>query len=355
MITVVSLNPSIDRTLTLSTFRAGGTNRAQSVRVDAGGKGVNVCLHLKALGAEDVRCIGFMRRADEMMFTGALQSAGVDCRWLMLPGHVRTNTKICAENGELTEINESGEPVPEDMVGQMLDMCRDFFAQARVVVLTGSIPPGVPKDIYAQMIAIAHEAGAMCLLDADGDALRLGLAAKPDFIKPNCAELECLLGRRMPDEAALVESAKTLMGRGVPYGCISLGGDGALFFSKEWLLSMPALSVPVRSTVGAGDAMTAAFTLGLAKQMGEKETFCLAVAASAAAVSTEGTQPVENDLVQKLLKFTAILLREIGGTHSSSRSVVVISSSGARPIDESERCRIVQRQIAQLFVSDKGC
>lgn len=300
MITVVSLNPSIDRTLSLTALRPGETNRATGVRVDAGGKGINVCLHLRSLGAQNVCCVGFMRADDEAMFTTALRDAGVTCHWLTMPGHVRTNTKLCCADGSLTEINEAGECVPGDMTLALLQRCRALFAASRVVALTGSVPPGVPKDIYAQLIRIAHECGAICLLDADGDALRLALVAHPDFIKPNRAELERLLQTALPDEGSLVSAADRLRDMGVNCGCISLGGDGALFFGdRTW--SLPALDVPVQSTVGAGDAMLAAFALAFQSGMSEREAFSLAVAAGSAAVCSAGTQPVSGDLVNQLL------------------------------------------------------
>ena len=347
MITVVSLNPSIDRTLMLPEFKAGSTNRAQSVRVDAGGKGVNVCLHLKALGAEEVRCVGFMRRAEEPLFTTVLEEAGVQCRWLTLPGHVRTNTKICTADGELTEINESGEPVPVEMVDAMFALCQEAFAESDVVVLTGSVPPGVPKAVYAQMIEIAHQCGAVCLLDADGEALQLGIAARPMFIKPNREELERLMERELPGEA-LLQAIDDLNRMGIARGCISMGGEGALFFSDVQLY-LPALNVPVRSTVGAGDAMIAAFALGAANHMGEKETFCLAVAASAAAVSTNGTQPINGEQVHKLMKYVPMLLRDAGSFATISRSAAIVGTGGVRKISEPERIELIQQNIARIF------
>lgn len=349
MIVVVSLNPSIDRTMNLTDFRVGATNRVQHVRVDAGGKGVNVCLHLSALGAQNVRCVGFMRQSDETMFSEALSDAGIAHRWISLPGHVRTNTKICTPDGELTELNEAGEPVPETAVQEMLQLCRETFAGANVVVLTGSIPPGVPKGIYARLTEIAANCGAACILDADGDALRLGIEACPTLVKPNKSELERLTGRALPDESALSEAADELMARNVAYGCVSLGGEGALFFSDAWKLRIPALNVPVRSTVGAGDAMTAAFALAMEQQMGEKESFCLAVAASAAAVTTEGTQPVDGELVKRLMKYAPDLMEEIGERKSRAHTAALISTNGVKELSEDERAAAIQRQIFHLF------
>jgi len=352
MIVVVSLNPSIDRTLMLSEFHIGETNRVQNVRVDAGGKGVNVCLHLRALDAEEVRCIGFMRQKDETMFSDVLSGAGVSYRWLSLPGRVRTNTKICTDDGTLTEVNESGEAVAERDVDELKKICRQEFSSADVVVLTGSVPPGVPKNIYAELTAMAKECGAICLLDADGDALRLGIEASPTLVKPNRSELERLLERDLPDDGALCAAADELIKRKIAYGCISLGEDGALFFSDAWKLRMPALNVPVRSTVGAGDAMTAAFALALEQQMGEKEAFYLAVSASAAAVTTEGTQPVDKMLAQKLMRMSRGLLMEIGGETTKSHHAAIISAEGTRNLNDEESAAMLKRAIRMLFVRE---
>lgn len=302
MITVVALNPSIDRTLFLDQFHAGQTNRASAVQIDVGGKGINVCLHLSAMGANAVRCIGIMREADEKLFTSALQKSGVDCKWLMQPGHVRTNTKICTSAGELTEINERGDTVPAEITEQLIHMCRESFAESDVVILTGSVPPGVPARIYADLIAIAHESKALCILDADGEALRLSIPAKPDFIKPNAAEAGRLLNMPLENTADIYSAARLLIESGIPAGCISLGGNGAVYFSDEQTMFLPALEVPVRSTVGAGDAMIAAFALGMAQNTPPAETFRLAISAGAAAVISSGTQPVRTEDLMSLLK-----------------------------------------------------
>lgn len=301
MITVVSLNPSIDRTLRMKNFSAGSTNRVDSVRIDAGGKGINVCRHLKALGAEDVLCIGLMRAADEEMFSAALRQCGVRYEWLTLPGHVRTNTKICTDSGELTEINEAGEPVSADVPEMLTGLVRQAIKQSDCIVLTGSVPPGMPKGIYAELIRIARDMGKPCLLDADGEALRLGIAAGPGFIKPNRSELERLLSRALPDDQSLRAAVREVMDCGVPCGCISLGGDGAVYFAQDGLWKLRAPEVAVRSSVGAGDAMLAAFALGMAEKLPGNEVFRRAVACGSAAVTSEGTQGIDAETVRGLL------------------------------------------------------
>ncbi len=320
MITVVSLNPSIDRTLMLAEFHAGQTNRVRQSRSDAGGKGVNVCLHLRALGAEEVRCAGLMRAEDEARFRSRLEAAGVPCDWLTMPGRVRVNTKICADDGGLTELNESGEAVPPDVLPALLERCGRLFARSRVAVLTGSVPPGLPMDVYARLIRLAHEAGATCLLDADGAALSEGLKARPDAVKPNRAELERLLGEALPDVRSLLRAAQKLLDRGVLSACVSLGARGAVYATRSRLLMADAVPVDVRSTVGAGDAMVAGLALAAERNLPDERAFSLAVAAGTAAVCTEGTQMLRAEDFRRALP--QVRLREGKGEatwHCSNR------------------------------------
>lgn len=301
MITVVTLNPSIDRTLMLDAFHPGQTNRVRQSRVDAGGKGVNVCVHLRALGAERVCCVGWMRSADEGLFSDRLEKAGVEQRWIVLPGHVRVNTKVCAGDGQLTELNEAGAEVPPWSIDALIEACREVFPRSKAVVLTGSVPPGVPKDIYAKLTRLARAAGAFCLLDADGAALAEGLKAGPDCVKPNRAELERLLGEALADETALLTAARRLQSVGVGAVCISLGDQGARYIDQSEALAADAIPVPVLSTVGAGDAMVAGLALAVERNMPARQGFAAAVAAGTAAVVCEGTQPLDRKTYDQAL------------------------------------------------------
>lgn len=301
MIAVVSLNPSIDRTLMLAEFHPGQTNRVRQSRSDAGGKGINVCLHLRALGAEAVCCTGLMRSGDEALFRGRLEAAGVACDWLTLPGRVRVNTKICADDGQLTELNEAGEEVPPESLRALLERCEGWFARARVAVLTGSLPPGLPQDTYAKLIRLAHDAGAICLLDADGAALAKGLEACPDGIKPNRAELERLSGEKLTCEQALLGAARRLRRRGIASVCVSLGEQGAIYEGESTTLIADPVPVHVRSTVGAGDAMVAGLALAAEQGLPAERAFAMAVAAGTAAVCTAGTQPLDAEDFRRTL------------------------------------------------------
>ena len=172
-----------------------------------------------------------------------------------------------------------------------------------ILVLSGSVPTGVPKTIYRDLIRLAHEKGAKVFLDADGELFTQSLAAKPDVIKPNRAELEKYIGAdHSLTEEELLNVGNEFLAQGIGTVIISLGHEGALFLTKEQSLKCPAISIEVQSTVGAGDALVAAFTYGMDK--GEDFEACakLGIATSAGAVSTEGTKPPTRQKVDELMQ-----------------------------------------------------
>ena len=153
-----------------------------------------------------------------------------------------------------------------------------------------SVPPGVDKDIYAVMTSMANEAGVKVVLDAVGDLLREGVKAKPYLIKPNQEEfVKTFLQEENLSDAYIQRIPKELLSNGLNYVCLSLGADGAMLISKNTIEKRPAISVPIRSLQGAGDAMVA----GLCKALYDNEEdkileYALNMAAST--IMLEGTR-----------------------------------------------------------------
>jgi 1-phosphofructokinase family hexose kinase len=177
-----------------------------------------------------------------------------------------------------------------------------FWLQAgRVLVLAGSLPSGAPADIYAQLTRIARQRGAKVFLDADGEPLRLGLAAGPSIIKPNVEEAERVLDRPLPDEAAILAGARELVGRGVETVIVSMGGRGAVCAqrARAWRIHPP--EVKRLSTVGSGDAMVAGIAVALARGDDLAGALALGTAAGAATAMSEGTALGSADDVAALL------------------------------------------------------
>jgi 1-phosphofructokinase family hexose kinase len=156
-------------------------------------------------------------------------------------------------------------------------------------------------DAYAALVAQAREQGVNVILDADGEPLRLGVAAHPDVIKPNVREAERLVGRELRDEAAVTGAARELSLRGVATVVISMGADGAVCASGERMWRVRSPRVQARSTVGSGDSMVAGIAVGLARGDDIVEGLRLGAAAGAATAMTAGTALGAIEDVEELL------------------------------------------------------
>ena len=184
------------------------------------------------------------------------------------------------------------------------ELQRGFFKRLQsgdVLVLSGSVPPGVASDIYFAWVGEAKKNGVRTILDADGALLESGIKAGPYLIKPNIHELERLAGRKLEDEKETAAFAEAICRQyGIALAVISLGERGALFVKPEGAYLAAGLRVKVESTVGAGDAMVAALALALDGGYEWDRLIRLAVAAGTASVMTQGTEPGERSLVEAL-------------------------------------------------------
>jgi 1-phosphofructokinase len=288
MITTVTLNPAIDRTVTIPGFTAGAVNRVESSRDRPGGKGINVAAALTEHG-DAVAVLGFLGRENETVFTEFFAASGIEDRCLRLPGATRTGIKISDPvRGETTDINFPGlAPAADDLAALRAQIDR---ISGGWCVLAGSLPPGVPADIYREFITSLKARGVSTVLDASGDALREALRAGPDVIKPNIHELEAHAGRSLPTEAGVVAAARELVAGGVALVVVSRGGDGACFVTAEEVVMAKPPAVIVRSTVGAGDAMVAGVVAAQARGWSLADTARLATAFSLCAVTRADAQ-----------------------------------------------------------------
>jgi 1-phosphofructokinase len=296
VIYTLTLNPALDKTAELAELKVGALNRLENVRQDPGGKGINVSKVLAELGCPST-IGGFLGTGVGSVIKQALNRFDTDFVEVSSPS--RTNLKIVQPGGTLTELNEPGLSVDPQDVEQLLGKLAEYSGPDAVVVLSGSLAQGVPTDFYVSAARIVHGAGGRVLLDADGPAFAQALAEHPDFAKPNWYELALYLGidGPAPEPEQIAEYAEEL---GVPNAAVSLGGDGAVFVAENQAWAAEALHVPVRSTVGAGDSMVAAFAYALDKHLDFPEAAVLAMACSAAAVTTEGTSAPQAKTIEEL-------------------------------------------------------
>jgi len=300
MITVLSLNPSIDRTLVVEDFCVGGLNRVKSQKDVAAGKGVNVALAAAVLG-EEAECVGFMYHDGGSAFEKRLTDNGAGSDFVWCDGAVRVNVKVFDEKrGEITELNQSGAAVNGELLRQMNELTRAHARKADYMILSGSMPPACPVDYYKTLAEIASDEGCRVLLDADGDRLREGIKAKPFLIKPNRYELELLCGRKLESLSDILDAANECVSMGVGAVAVSMGGEGALITDGSQAWHTPGLKVEVASTVAAGDSMLAGIAAGLRRGCALEEAFRLGVAAATARCATPPERMISAELCEEM-------------------------------------------------------
>lgn len=264
MITVVSLSPAIDRRLEFDGFAIGKTNRVLAESAEGAGKGVDVALACRALGLP-VRCVGILAAGGEPV-TERLDRNGVPHTFFTAPGRVRVNQKLYdRRTGEVTEVNAPCPEAPAVLLSRLADSAVSLAETSNYLVLTGSLPQGCPPGYYAEIVERAHREApdCRCVLDADGESLRAGIAARPYLIKPNLQELAGAVGRPLRSRAEMLEAARTLCAQGAEVVAASLGKEGALVVTEAEAYFAPAVRRPIQTTTGAGDALVGGLLKGL--------------------------------------------------------------------------------------------
>jgi len=300
MIYTVTLNPAIDKTAEIPSFTAGAVNRITSLREDAGGKGINVSKCLKALGVPSVAVMILAGEAGKHL-EELVKAEGLSVLCVQAEGQTRTNLKIVdTQQGQNTDINEPGPMVTGETLRALQEALRSRVCPGDVVIFAGSLPKGVPADTYGQWTEYFGAMGVRVFLDADGACMAEGVRRKPWLIKPNETELARVLGRPMDTQEQILAGGRELLDMGISNVVISMGGEGAFFLWEDAVYRAKSLSVPVRSTVGAGDSVVAAMACGLAQKLSREDQIRLAMAMGAASVMQSGTQAPDRETVRKL-------------------------------------------------------
>lgn len=302
MIVTVTMNPAIDKTAEIEKLQVRELNRLTKVEFDIGGKGINVSKTICALGGSTIAC-GFLAGGSGHAIEDALKNYNVKADFVYVAGETRTNLKLVETGGFLTELNEQGPSVTQEDMEMLSAKLETYASPDTLFVFAGSVGPGVEPEAYRKLICRVKDNGAHIFLDADGSLFTEALEALPDIIKPNVYELSQYFGKQEEtDEAKIVEMGKQLLEKGISTVCISRASQGALFLHEQKVIRVPGLKIDVHSSVGAGDALVAAFSYALDQGKEFEECVRLGVAASAGAVMTVGTKPPAAQVVEMLMK-----------------------------------------------------
>ncbi|MEU8367166.1 1-phosphofructokinase family hexose kinase [Micromonospora tulbaghiae] len=304
MIASVSLNPALDVTYALPALVPGSSHRVSEVIARAGGKGVNVARVLHRLGAP-VLVLGLAGGATGERLEAELTGAGLPARFTRLAAETRRTVTVVA-GGSATVLNEPGPPVTGAEWAEFRATFASQVRQARVVVLSGSRPPGVPESAYADLVTVARAAGAEAIVDAEGPALLGALAAGPAVAKPNAEEAAGLLGRPVRTRDDAVAVAHRLVRDGAGAGVVSRGADGFVAVAGGATYHARVPEAVHGNPTGAGDALAAVLAAGLAAGTPWPEVFARAVAVSAAAVACPYAGEYDDAVAARLLPVATV-------------------------------------------------
>lgn len=317
-VVTVTLNPAIDKTIEISGFKIGKLNKVESVRSDIGGKGINVSKVLYALGT-DSTAVGFVAGATGKSICQGLDAMGIRHDMVEVSGDTRTNLKIFDRSlKEITEVNEPGPQVSEQDLMDLAYKIDRMASREHLFVFSGSMPKGLDTDAYVGLIGIAKEKGARVFLDADGMAFKSGVEAIPHMIKPNREELERYFNQSIETDAEILKAMDHFIEKGIQHVFVTMGSSGAYYGSRESYYKIEPLKVEAHSSVGAGDAFVGGVCHAFASQIESgqpdvEQMLRWAVATSAGAVETIGTNPASLDWVETHMPVVSV--EKIGGVY----------------------------------------
>ena len=305
LIYTITLNPALDRTVWINQILIDESNRIEHEQSYAGGKGIDVSKVLIALGVTN-KALGFVGGFAGEEVQGLLLNNGIPCDFTGISGETRTNVVVNnMSTGNQTVLSAKGPEIkPYDLM-QMIHKV-EKLEEPDIVIISGSIPPGVHPEIYRRLIEIAKGKGARVILDTDGDAIKVSISSSPDAIKPNIHELSRLVDMELTETDEIVAAARSVRERGIGIVLVSMGARGILLVAEhEQYLAVPP-KVKVENTIGAGDSAVAGFVYGLDKGKKPKDALVFAVAAGTATTLRPGTALCQKDDFLKLIPKIAV-------------------------------------------------
>jgi 1-phosphofructokinase family hexose kinase len=300
-ILVVALNPSIDVEWVVPDVRWEEKNSIISERRWPGGKGVNVARWLKHLGVSPRLLLPAGGETGQDLRAG-LRTLGLSTHAVRLREPTRANIIVTTSKGGQLRFNPIGPNISKSEWKKILESTRSALRSAKIAIFSGSLPRGVPRTAYRQLISMAKSAGVTPILDCDGPSLASAVDAQPFLVKPNESELAQWRGRVLATKAQIVEAAFELSCATRNWVLVSRGHRGGLLVNSglDQLLEAPARKITVVNTVGAGDAMLAGTAKALSEDRTPAEWLLSGVACGTAAASCRaGMLPSHN--VLKLL------------------------------------------------------
>lgn len=309
MITIINFNPAIDKMYYIDEINKGEVNRVKQQISTPGGKGINVAKVCKHLGITPT-CIGFLGGYNGKYIKDELEKAGIEDGFTSIEDETRICLNIVDKYGESTEILEKGPNITEINIIDFEKNLESVLEKTSILVASGSMPKGLPKDYYEKIGIICRNKGILFVLDASGDGLRYGLRSKPYLIKPNINELQTLLNRSINSKEEAIYGARELLEQGPINICVSLGSEGMILINREDIYEVEIPSIRVVNTVGSGDSAIAGFVYGILNNYSFEKSLKLSNACGMSNSCNEKTGYIDIEEVKEFMKSIKVTHRE---------------------------------------------
>ena len=302
MIGTITLNPSIDQHWRAAGFKQDDANRAVSVRLTPGGKGINVSKVIRELGGE-TRAFTLLGGLPGRFLRELAGPLDFPLSAISICENTRMNTILTdIKKGTQTRISAPGPRLSASDLGKFVKVLLCAKPKPSFWIFGGSPPRGLKTSVYRDLIYVLQKNGTPCVLDADDDALRLGVQAKPFMIKPNEFEMQRLCGKTLHTVRDYRRAAQHFVKRGIQLVVVSLAARGAIFVTGEDAFRIGTPSVAVQSHLGAGDALIGGVIWGLSQKMPLRSAAQYGIAASTSAVMREAPRLCRRGDIPGLLK-----------------------------------------------------
>lgn len=287
MIVTLTVNPAIDKTITVDRLVFDDRSYVTSSSESAGGRGINASCVIHSFGGKTIAIVPAGGTSGSH-FEHFLTSCGFELVVVPIRHQVRTNLIITDRHGLTVKLNEPGATLDKAELARLEKVVASKLAGASWLMLCGSLPPGVPASFYSRLIKLAHQRKVKTLLDTDGPPLAAGVEAGPTVVKPNQQEAERLLNTPLLTRTHFLEAASRIRTMGAGSVILSLGNRGAVgAFDHQMIEAIPAHGDAV-SPIGAGDALAAAFAWAMERKKDFRDALRWGVAAGTASARLPG-------------------------------------------------------------------
>ena len=267
MILTITLNPSLDRSYFIKGFAKGKVYRAKDVQYTPGGKGLNMVKVIRSFN-EPVMATGFLGGRNGRHVEEMLDNMSIYHNFIPINGETRSSLTILSDDESPTEVLEGGPSISGEEVLEFYELYRDIIRDSKIICASGSLPQGLPADIYRDLIIMANEQGKKFFLDTKGEALKIGIEASPFLVKLNRDELESLIGCMLTSQEDIIRGARYILENGVKMVIVPMGKAGYMVFYDGYFYRVKVPNIRVVNPVGSGDSMMAGFIVSLLRNYG---------------------------------------------------------------------------------------